>query len=66
MDRHLGTDGTQGRGGQTGFRGEAGVRFDGGAAAVELYVAAERRIDPYPLDFSTAMWATAGFRLLGR
>jgi hypothetical protein len=64
--RHLGVDGTQDRGGQTGVRAEAGVRFDGAAGAVELFVAGERRIDPYPLEFSTMTWFTAGFRLLSR
>ena len=64
--RHLGVDGTRQRGGQTGFRAEGGVRFEGRGAAVELYLAAERRIDPYPLDFSSATWAAAGFRLMSR
>jgi hypothetical protein len=64
--RHLGVDGSANRGGQTGYRGEAGVRLEGSGAAVELFVSAERRIDPYPLEFSTATWATAGFRLLTR
>jgi hypothetical protein len=64
--RHLGVDGSQTRGGQTGIRGEAGVRFDGGGGAVELFIAGERRIDPYALQFSTKTWFTAGFRLLSR
>jgi hypothetical protein len=64
--RVLGVDGTQDRGTQHGFRGEGGVRLEGRGAAVELFVAAERRIDPYPLDFSTARWVSAGFRLLSR
>jgi hypothetical protein len=64
--RHLGVDGSANRGGQTGYRGEAGVRLEGSAGAVELFAAAERRIDPYPLEFSTATWVTAGFRLLTR
>jgi hypothetical protein len=64
--RHLGVDGSQNRGGQTGIRGEAGVRFDGGGGAVELFIAGERRIDPYALQFSTKTWFTAGFRLLSR
>ena len=64
--RHLGVDGTRDRGGQTGFRAEAGVRFDGSAGALELFLAGERRIDPYPLEFSTMTWLTAGFRLLSR
>ena len=64
--RYLGVDGTAGRDGQTGFRAEGGFRFEGGGGAVELFIAAERRIDPYPLEFSTATWMTAGFRLLSR
>jgi hypothetical protein len=64
--RVLGVDGTRDRGTQTGFVAEAGVRFEGRAGAIELYAGAERRIDPYPLDFGTATWARAGFRLLSR
>lgn len=64
--RILGVDGGASRGTQTGFRVEGGVRFDGGGAALELFAAAERRIDPYPLEFDTGTWATAGFRLLSR
>jgi hypothetical protein len=64
--RHLGVDGSANRGGQTGYRGEAGVRLEGSGGAVELFVAAERRIDPYPTEFSTATWVAAGFRLLTR
>jgi len=62
----LGVDGTRGRGTQTGFRGEGGVRFTGRAGAVELFAAGERRIDPYPLDFTADTWFSAGFRLLNR
>jgi hypothetical protein len=64
--RHLGVDGSRNRGGQTGFRAEGGVRFDGSAGAIELFLAAERRIDPYPLEFSTATWFMGGFRFLSR
>jgi hypothetical protein len=64
--RRLGVDGSQDRGDQTGFRGEVGVRFEGRAGAMEFFLAAERRIDPYPLQFGTASWATVGFRLLSR
>ena len=64
--RYLGVDGNAGRGGQTGYRAEGGFRFEGGGGAVELFVAAERRIDPYPLEFGTATWMAAGFRLLSR
>jgi hypothetical protein len=51
---------------QTGFRAEGGVRIEGRGAASELFVAGERRIDPYPLEFGHATWFTAGFRLLSR
>lgn len=61
--RVLGVDGTRDRGTQYGYRGEGGVRVAGRGAALELFVAAERRIDPYQLEFSTATWATAGFRI---
>jgi hypothetical protein len=64
--RRLGVDDTQDRGDQTGFRGEAGLRFDGRAAAMEFFLAAERRIDPFPVEFATASWVTIGFRLLSR
>ena len=64
--RVLGVDGTASRGTQYGLRGEGGVRLDGPAAALELFVAAERRIDPYQLEFSTATWLSAGFRLTSR
>ena len=64
--RYVGVDGTGGRGNQNGFHAEGGLRFEGGGGAVELFVGAERRIDPYPLEFSTATWLTAGFRLLSR
>jgi hypothetical protein len=64
--RHLGVDGSRNRGGQTGYRAEGGVRLEGRAGAVELFVAGERRIDPYPLETGAATWFTAGFRLLSR
>jgi hypothetical protein len=64
--RHLTVDGSRPRGGQTGYRAEAGIRLDGRAGAMELFAGVERRIDPYPLEFGTATWATAGFRLLTR
>jgi hypothetical protein len=64
--RHLGVDGSRGRGGQTGYRGEGGVRFEGGVAAVELFAAVERRIDAYQLEFGTASWLAFGFRLQSR
>jgi hypothetical protein len=62
----LGVDDTQQRGTQTGSRAEAGVRFAGEKGAIELIVAAERRVDPYPLEFSTLNWVSAGFRFVSR
>jgi hypothetical protein len=64
--RAVGVDGSQGRGTQYGWRTDGGIRFEGGAAALELFVAGERRIDPYQLEFSTATWLTTGFRLFRR
>ena len=64
--RLLGVDGSQNRGNQTGFRAEAGVRLSGRAGAMEFFLAGERRIDPYPLEFGTAGWVTVGFRLVSR
>jgi hypothetical protein len=64
--RRLGVNDSQNRGDQTGFRGETGVRFEGGRGAMEFFVAAEQRIDPSPLQFGTARWASVGFRLLSR
>ena len=64
--RVLGVDGSQHRGTQLGFRGEGGIRLEGRGAALDLFVAAERRIDPYQLEFSTVTWVTAGFRLSNR
>ena len=61
--RVVGVDGTGNRGTQYGFRGEGGVRLNGRGAALDLFVAAERRIDPYQLEFSTATWMTTGFRI---
>jgi len=62
--RRLGVDGSAGRDAQTGARGEAGIRLSGRAAAVELFLAAERRIDPYPVEFGTTSWFSAGFRFV--
>jgi hypothetical protein len=64
--RVVGVDGSRDRGDQYGWRGEGAVRIDGGAAALELFVAGERRIDQYQLEFSTMTWLTTGFRLLSR
>ena len=54
------------RGTQTGGRGEGGIRFEGKVAAVELFLAVEHRIDPYPLEFDTVTWWSAGFKLLSK
>jgi hypothetical protein len=62
----IGVDGSRDRGTQVGVRGEGGVRFQGEAGAIELYLAGERRVDPYQLEFSTATWFIAGFKLLTR
>jgi hypothetical protein len=64
--RLVGTDGSRARGTQVGVRGEGGLRVTGDGAALELFLAVERRVDPYPLEFGTATWFTAGFRLLSR
>jgi hypothetical protein len=64
--RVLGVDGSQDRGTQTGFRAEGGVRIEGPAAAAELFLAGERRIDPYPLEFGQDTWLSVGFRLVSR
>jgi hypothetical protein len=64
--RFQGTDGTRNRGTQTGARGEGGLRFEGRGGAIELFVAAERRIDPFPTEFGVDTWVSAGFRLMSR
>jgi hypothetical protein len=64
--RYLGVDGSLERGNQTGYIFEGGVRFEGRAGAIELFLAGERRIDPYPVEVGTAQWLKAGFRLLSR
>lgn len=64
--RVVGVDGSRGRGTQHGLRGEGGIRLDRRGAALDLFVAAERRIDPYQLEFSTATWLTSGFRISSR
>ena len=64
--RVMGVDGTRNRGNQTGFLAEGGVRFEGTVAAMEFFVAAERRIDPFPVEFGTVTWLKTGFRVLTR
>jgi hypothetical protein len=64
--RVVGVDDTRDRGAQAGARIEAGVRMTGTAAAAELFIGAERRIDPYPLEFGTRSWFLAGLRVTTR
>ena len=64
--RRLEVDGSRNREAQTGGRIEGGVRFEGERGAIELVVARERRIDPYPLDLSSLSWWSAGFRFVSR
>jgi hypothetical protein len=54
-----------GRGQQWGGRLEAGLRFSGKAAAIDVFGGFERMIDADPLDRLTRQWALAGFRLTG-
>ena len=61
--RLVGVNGSRNRGTQHGFRVEGGIRLDGRAAHLDLFLAGERRIDPYQLEFSTATWLMTGFRL---
>jgi hypothetical protein len=64
--RVVGTDASRGRGTQFEGRIEAAIRMEGPAAAAELFVGAERRLDPYPVEFDTASWFLTGFRLKSR
>jgi hypothetical protein len=64
--RRLTVDDTHGRGPQTGGRVDGGVRIDGTRGAVEFFLAVERRIDPYPLEFGTERWTSVGMRFVSR
>lgn len=55
-----------GRSTQTAGTVEAGVRLSGKGAAVELFAAWERRLDPYPLERGIGTWALLGLRLVNR
>ena len=63
--RVLGVTGEANRGTQYGYLGEGGLSFEGRGATVDLFIAAERRIDPCQLELSTATWLTTGFRISG-
>ncbi len=63
--RVLGVTGEANRGTQYGYRGEGGLSYEGRGATVDLFIAAERRVDPYQLELSTATWLTTGFRISG-
>jgi hypothetical protein len=54
------------RGTQIGGLVEGGVRILARGAALELYAGYERRIDAYPIGFTSQHWGLAGFRLLSR
>jgi hypothetical protein len=64
--RLVGVDDTRDRGAQAGARIEAGVRLAGTAAAAELFIGGERRIDPYPVEFGGGSWFLAGLRVTTR
>jgi len=64
--RHLHVDGSRNREAQTGGRIEGGLRFEGERGAIEVVIARERRLDPYPLDLSSLSWLSAGFRFVSR
>ncbi len=64
--RRLTVDGSRGRGTQTGGRMDGGVRIEGIKGAVEFFLAMERRIDPYPLEFGTERWTSVGMRFVSR
>jgi hypothetical protein len=55
-----------GRGTQTGGAVDAGIRLNGRAGAIELFVGYEKRVDADPLDRLPQHWGLAGFRLLSR
>jgi hypothetical protein len=54
------------RGSQTGARVEGGVHLAGSAASLELFAAAERRVDPDPMAPGAQSWVVAGFRVVNR
>ena len=53
-----------GRPTQYGGRLEGGLRFRGGAGAVEVFIGSERRIDADPFDRRPIRWMQMGFRFV--
>ena len=51
---------------QTGGMGEAGIKLNGRAGAIELFAGYERRVDASPLGRQPLHWGKAGFRLVNR
>ena len=64
--RHIWTSERFTRDNLTGGRGEGGFRVTGRAATIELYLAVERVIDPYPIERGTDTFTSVGMRLLSR
>jgi hypothetical protein len=64
--RLVGVDGSRDRGSQIAGRIESALRLEGRAAAAEVFIGVERRLDPYPIEFGTASWFLAGLRLSSR
>jgi len=63
----FGVDGTvPRRGTQTGGLVDAGIRLNGRAGGIELFVGYEKRVDADPLDRLPQHWGLAGFRLTSR
>lgn len=55
-----------GRARQTGGMGEAGLKLNGRAGALELFAGYEKRVDASPFDRRPLRWGMAGFRLVNR
>ena len=64
--RYLGVDGSQNRAIKPATKSKAASGSKVARGAIELFVAGERRIDPYPVEVGVAQWFAAGFRLLSR
>jgi hypothetical protein len=62
----MAVEGSARRDTQSGGRLEGALRFNGGRALLELYLAADRRIDADPIDARPVTWAVAGLRLMTR